>query len=234
MKNIDLIISANKQFQNKNAKFKNLYIRGFLLIILMALVFLHKGPSIYALIPLVFYNIILYSDNIVKNIFNNEELPRASRSTSNLRTLFGIVYLSFFLNCVGFLIFVIPGIVSFVSFSQVFFIFNDNKEMSLVNVYKTSWNTTKGYRSQYFMLFIYYVIAYIIASAPFLLCYLHYLIFKEAILNSMYMLLLPFSLLTTLYFSFFWILPQYEMVKFLFYKHNIQPNLTKTIVNGVL
>ena len=71
---------------------------------------------------------------------------------NNFASAVGVLLLTGIVVVVGFICFVIPGIILALGLSQVFNVLADNPNMSVVDVLKKSYEMMKGYKGTYFVL----------------------------------------------------------------------------------
>ena len=84
----------------------------------------------------------------VSNLFDgfNQFVPAL---VANLLMVVGIA--------IGFLLFIVPGIIVALGLGQTYFILSDNPEMTGVDALKESWRMMEGYKADYFFLVLIFI-----------------------------------------------------------------------------
>ena len=71
---------------------------------------------------------------------------------NNFGSALGLLVLTTIVILIGFLLFIIPGIILAIGLSQVFYILADNPNMSVVDIMKKSFEMMKGYKTKWFVM----------------------------------------------------------------------------------
>lgn len=92
---------------------------------------------------------------ITLNLCTGEESPRLSQLAYGFKNILKAVGLAFIMTIsitIGILLFIIPGIIVELMFSQAIYVLADNPEISVMDALKESCILTKGYKGDIFIL----------------------------------------------------------------------------------
>lgn len=94
---------------------------------------------------------------ITLNLSRGEEEPRISQLTygfNNILKVIGIYSIMLVSIVIGTLLFIIPGIIVGLMFSQAIYVLADNPDIGVMDALKESCNLTKGYKGDIFILIL--------------------------------------------------------------------------------
>lgn len=77
---------------------------------------------------------------------------------NNFAAAFGLLILTTIVVILGFILFIIPGVILALGLSQVFNVLADNPKMPIIDVMKKSYEMMKGYKVTYFLMSLVFVL----------------------------------------------------------------------------
>lgn len=151
-----------------------------------------------------------------------------------LLKVYGVVFLASILMILGFLLLIVPGIAVASCFSMMLYILKDNKEMSVFQIIKTTWQVMKGFKLQVFMNTLRLSLITIALEIPYIatiaiVAVAHSSVnaaayFNETIVMALSIGLMSYATLAALFFIFN-IIPKYHLTLAHFYEQNIKPQI---------
>lgn len=92
----------------------------------------------------------LFYMNLVRE--NGPDMNNLFEGFQHFGSSLGLYILQMILFFIGFILFIIPGVILAIGLSQSFFILADNPEMSPIDVMRESWELMKGNKADFFVL----------------------------------------------------------------------------------
>jgi len=145
-------------------------------------ILLSLAMLIFPLSPLIFsgplsLGVVFFYLNISRNKY--AEIGNIFEGFNNFGDAL-LAYIVYFISIFfGFILFIIPGIFLALAWSQTFYILHDNPGISATDALKKSWDMMDGFKWDYFLLALIFVLLFILSSFTFYIALLWLIPFMQ-------------------------------------------------------